>query len=303
VTWHQLEPDERTLHDHFSRELDPVLEIDSGDSVRFRTLDAGWHREPLRTPPPVPRTGRRGHALVGPVLVRGARPGSVLEVRIEALTPGDWGWTRSGGTAWDLYEKLGVQEGATEWLLWTIDAAAGTARTQNGHAVAIRPFLGVMGVAPAAAGFHATAPPRNVGGNIDCAELVAGAVLYLPVEAEGALFSCGDGHARQGDGEVSGTAIECHMESTLSFAVRDDMKIRMPWARLPDAWLTMGMAADLDEACLIALGEMLTLLEDRLDVSRKEALGLASVAVDMRVTQIVNGVVGVHALLRDGAIS
>ena len=303
MTAHRLEPDERTLHDHFSRDLDPVLEIDPGDSVRFRTLDAGWHREPLRTPPPMPRTGRRGHALVGPVAVRRARPGSVLEVRIDALNPGEWGWTRSGGQAGDLYERLGVRDGDPEWLLWTIDAAAGTARTQAGHQVAIRPFLGVMGVAPREPGFHATAPPRNVGGNLDCAELVAGAVLYLPVAVEGALFSCGDGHARQGDGEVSGTAIECHMESTLTFAVRDDMAVRMPWARLPDAWLTMGVGADLDEACAAALGEMLTLLEDRLDISRKTALGLASVAVDLRVTQIVNGVVGVHALLRDGAIS
>jgi len=303
VTLHALEPDERTLHDHFSRELEPVLEIEAGDSVRFRTLDAGWHRDPMRAVPKTPRTGQRGHALVGPVLVRGAEPGSVLEVGIGSLQPGDWGWTRSGGAPIELYKRFAVDEGDPEWLLWSIDAGAGTATTQHGRTVAIRPFLGVMGVAPAERGFHATGPPRAVGGNLDCAELVAGTTLYLPVEVEGALFSCGDGHARQGDGEVSGTAIECPMDrADLTFAVRRDLAIKTPWARLADGWLTMGVGPTLDESADSALEAMLDLMQDRLDLSRKEALGLASVVVDLRVTQIVNGTVGVHAILRDGAI-
>jgi acetamidase/formamidase len=303
MTSHALEPDERTLHDHFSRDLEPALEIEPGDTVRFRTLDAGWHREPMRTIPKLPRTGQRGHALVGPVLVRGAEPGSVLEVAIGSLLPGDWGWTRSGGAPIELYKRFGVDEGEPEWLLWSIDAGAGTATTQNGRTVAIRPFLGVMGVAPAEPGFHSTSPPRNVGGNLDCGELVAGTTLYLPVEVEGALFSCGDGHARQGDGEVSGTAIECHMErADLTFAVRRDMAIKTPQARLAEAWLTMGVGPTLDESADSALEAMLDLMQDQLDMSRKEALGLASVVVDLRVTQMVNGTVGVHAILRDGAI-
>jgi len=304
VTQHALEPDERTLHDHFSRELEPVLEIEPGDTVSFRLLDAGWHREPLLEAPRMPRTGQRGHALVGPVLVRGAAPGTVLEVSIGELQPADWGWTRSGGAPTELYKRLGVDEGGPEWLLWTIAAAAGTATTQHGRTVAIRPFLGVMGVAPAEPGFHATGPPRNVGGNLDCAELVAGSTLYLPVEVEGALFSCGDGHARQGDGEVSGTAIECPMErAELTFAVRRDLAIKTRWARLRDAWLTVGVGKTLDESADSALEAMLDLMQDQLDLSRKEALGLASVVVDLRVTQIVNGTVGVHAILRDGSIS
>jgi acetamidase/formamidase len=159
-------------------------------------------------------------------------------------------------------------------------------------------------VAPAAPGFHGTGPPRNVGGNLDCAELVAGTTLYLPVEVEGALFSCGDGHARQGDGEVSGTAIECPMErADLTFGVRRDLAIKTPRARLPDGWLTLGVGGTLDESADSALEAMLDLMQDQLDLSRKEALGLASVVVDLRVTQIVNGTVGVHAILRDGAIS
>ena len=304
MTRHPLEPDERTLHDHFSRDLEPVLEIEPGDSVSFRTLDAGWHREPLREPPKMPRTGRRGHALVGPVFVTGARPGSVLEVEILDLRPGAWGWTRSGGAPVAFFKRFGVDEGDPEWLLWSIDAGAGTARTQHGHTVAIRPFLGVMGVAPAERGFHATGPPRTVGGNLDCAELVAGSTLYLPVEVEGALFSCGDGHARQGDGEVCGTAIECPMErADLRFGVRTDVAIKTPRARLAGAWLTIGVGPSLDESANSALEAMLDLIQDRLDVSRKEALALASVVVDLRVTQVVNGTVGVHAILRDGAIS
>jgi len=304
VTQHALEPDERTLHDHFSRELEPVLEIEPGDTVRFQLLDAGWHREPIRESPKMPRTGQRGHALVGPVLFRGATPGSVLEVGIGELQPADWGWTRSGGAPIELYKRFGVDEGDPEWLLWSIDAGAGTATSRQGRTVAIRPFLGVMGVAPAAPGFHGTGPPRNVGGNLDCAELVAGTTLYLPVEVEGALFSCGDGHARQGDGEVSGTAIECPMErADLTFGVRRDLAIKTPRARLPDGWLTLGVGGTLDESADSALEAMLDLMQDQLDLSRKEALGLASVVVDLRVTQIVNGTVGVHAILRDGAIS
>jgi acetamidase/formamidase len=304
VTLHALEPDERTLHDHFSRELEPVLEIEPGDTVGFKLLDAGWHREPMRETPKMPRTGQRGHALVGPVLVRGAAPGTVLEVGIGALQPADWGWTRSGGAPIELYKRFGVDEGDAEWLLWSIDGGAGTATTQKGRTVAIRPFLGVMGVAPAEPGFHSTTPPRTVGGNLDCAELVAGTTLFLPVEVEGALFSCGDPHARQGDGEVSGTAIECPMErADLTFAVRRDMAIKTPWARLADAWLTMGVAGTLDESADSALEAMLDLMQDHLDLSRKEALGLASVVVDLRVTQMVNGTVGVHAILRDGAIT
>jgi len=304
MAMYAIEPDARTLHDHFSRELDPVLEIDPGDSVRFRLLDAGWHREPLRAAPKMPRTGQRGHALVGPVFVRGAGPGSVLEVEVVELRPADWGWTRSGGAPIELFKRFGVDEGDPDWLLWSIDAAAGTARNQHGHTVAIRPFLGVMGVAPAEPGFHATGPPRVVGGNLDCAELVAGSTLYLPVQVEGALFSCGDGHARQGDGEVSGTAIECPMElAELRFGVRTDMSIRTPWARLAGAWLTIGVGPTLDASADSALEAMLDLMQDRPDLSRKQAIGLASVVVDLRVTQFVNGTVGVHAILRDDAIT
>ena len=304
---HDLEPDRRTLTDCFEREADPVLEIAPGDTVRYRLLDAGWNLEP---PPGPGRFGRRqrsdarGHALVGPVAVRGARPGGVLEVSVDRIVPGSFGWTRAGGSDEELHRRLGVTR-ETHWQLWAIDAAAGTATDQAGRAVRIAPFLGVMGNCPAAPGRHATSPPRPVGGNLDCRELTEGATLFLPIAVPGALFSCGDGHARQGDGEVGGTAIECPIDvAELTFRLRDDMAISTPWARTPRAWVTLGVGGTLDAAAFEAMNAMLDLMQSQLDLARSEALALASVVVDLRVTQVVNaGVVGVHALLGHDALS
>lgn len=301
MTLHVLEADARTLTDRFDRDAGPLLTIEPGDTVRYRTLDAGWNLEPHSAPGAFARRLRedaRGHALVGPVAVRGARPGGTLEVRIDRLVPGGWGWTRAGGADEELYRRLGVVR-EQHWQLWAIDVDAGTATDQAGRTVALRPFLGVMGNCPDAPGWHLTSPPRPVGGNLDCRELTEGATLYLPIAVEGALFSCGDGHARQGDGEVSGTAIECPMEvAELTFGLRDDLEVRTPWARTAEAWITMGVGGTLDAAAFDALNAMLDLLQTQLDVPRAEALALASVAVDLRVTQIVNaGVMGVHAVL------
>ena len=306
---HTLAPDERTLHGVFSRDFEPVLEIEPGDTVRFQTLDAGWGLEPP-TEVGAPRrrfelAGERrgdGHALCGPVAVRGARPGSVLEVCIGELRPGAWGWTCAGGANRELGERLGVSE-REALLRWTLDADSVTGTDQLGHAVALRPFMGVLGMPPAEPGLHPTRPPRPCGGNIDCKELVTGSTLYLPVEVEGALFSAGDGHAAQGDGEVSGTAIECPMElAELTFEVRDDLRLSTPRARTPSGWLTLGFHRDLNEAMALALEAMLDLLEEMHGLPRPEALALASVVVDLRVTQVVNDVRGVHALLPHDAL-
>lgn len=304
MTLHTLEPTPATLSDRFDRDAPPVLTIRQGDTVRYRILDAGWNLEPHAAPgKPTKRAKEdpRGHALVGPVYIEGARPGRTLEVHVDRLQPARWGWTRSGGMDEELCRRLGVT-GKAHWQLWSIDAEAGTATDQAGRTVAIRPFLGVMGNTPASPGQHMTSPPRPTGGNLDCKELTEGATLYLPIAVEGALFSCGDGHARQGDGEVSGTAIECPMDvAELSFELNDDVQINTPHIRTHDAWVTCGVGGNLDAAAFEALNAMLDLLQSRLDVPREEALALASVVVDLRVTQIVNaGVVGVHAVLRDG---
>ena len=154
---------------------------------------------------------RRGHCLTGPIEVRGAEPGHVLAVHLVSADPGDWGWTAAGTKDTALNRALGLT-GAPTWLLWEIDAAAGTATSDRGHTVRTSPFPGVIGMPPNEPGRHSTIPPRAAGGgNIDCRDLTAGATLYLPVTVPGARLHLGDGHAAQGDGEVCGTAIACPM--------------------------------------------------------------------------------------------
>ena len=147
-------------------------------------------------------------------------------------------------------------------------------------------------------------PARRTGGNLDCRELIVGSSLFLPIEVPGALFSFGDGHAAQGDGEVGGTAIECGMDQLeLSVHLHPARSLTWPHAETPVGKITFGCHADLQEATLIALNTMFDLLEEELGVVRAEALALASVAVDLRITQFVNGVQGVHALLPHAAFA
>jgi acetamidase/formamidase len=307
LTSYRLELNRRSLHGHFSRDLEPVLEIDAGDSVEFDLLDARWYTkrpnldgsgakfEPMNT------ALDAGHALCGPVLVRGAKPGMTLGIRVDALTPGAWGWQAAGGWQSAINERLGMTE-QRGFFIWDIDTAAGLARLPSGFSVPLQPFLGVMGVATSEAGNHSTSPPRVVGGNLDCRELVVGSTLFLPIEVAGALFSTGDGHAAQGDGEASGTAIECPMQAKLTFSLHDDLKLQNPYALTPVGEITFGLHEALWEACAQALEGMIGILVRRHQLAREEAFALVSAAVDLRVTQIANGVNGVHALLRPGAI-
>lgn len=308
---HLLKPERHTLHGHFSKDLPPVLSVEPGDTVRYRTLDAGWGLEPFGEARETRQLfGPRrqglddGHALCGPVKVRGAEPGMTLEVHIGTLVPGTWGYTRAGG-AWpaELNRSLGVDEGDSHILPWTLDTESMIGHSESGHSVALSPFMGVLGMPPGEPGVHPTAPPRASGGNIDCKELIPGSTLFLPIPVSGGLFSVGDGHAAQGDGEVSGTAIECPMEQVdLHFGLREDMRLTAPRAKTPTAWLTFGFHTDLNEAMRLALADMLGLMGELLGVPRKEALALASVVVNLRITQVVNGVCGVHAVLPHGAV-
>jgi acetamidase/formamidase len=156
---------------------------------------------------------------------------------------------------------------------------------------------------PAEAGVHSTIPPRACGGNMDLKELVAGSRLFLPVSVRDALLSVGDGHAAQGDGEVSGLAIECPMNRVeLNVRLRDDLELKSPLAETHAGTVALGFGATLDEAAADALDGMLRVMKDRHGLERRDALALASVVVDLRVTQIVNGIVGVHAVLPTGAL-
>jgi acetamidase/formamidase len=282
---HELPLDASVLHGHFSRDLAPVLTVEPGDSIRFSTPNAGWRvgrDEPFTSRDPELDVG---HALAGPIEVRGAKAGQVLAVQVDEVRPGPWGVTIGGpGHAVD----------------WELDGEVGRAL---GLSVRLAPFLGVLGMPPDEDGVHSTIPPRACGGNIDCKELVAGTTLYLPIPVDGALFSAGDGHAAQGDGEISGTAIEAPVEAQVTLDLRDDLELTAPIARIDGAWLTFGFDEHLGLAAKAAADGMLELIEREHGLARPDALALASVVVDLRVTQVVNERLGVHAVLRDDAFS
>jgi acetamidase/formamidase len=287
--------------------LPPVLTIDPGDTVQFTTLEAAWcvERRPTKWPWKQVEPRRPvlddGHALTGPVAVRGARPAMTLGIEIGPIIPADWGWTFSAPQG-ERARALGLANQPPHAQFWDIDPEPMLARDRAGRRVRLRPFMGVMGVAPAEPGVHTTTPPRPWGGNMDCKELVAGTTLYLPVGVDGALFSVGDGHAAQGDGEVCGNALECPMEQVeLTFRLLD-APLKAPRARTADAWITFGFDPDLNRATTLALSNMLDLLQEQRGLPRQEALALASVAVDLRVTQIVNQSQGVHAVLPHTAL-
>ena len=287
-----------------------MLEIDSGDTIAFATLDAGWGLEP----PHGDGSERRhfeprdpllddGHALIGPVELRAAKAGQVLEVRIQSVRVGAFGFTVAGGWSTFLNDSLGVGDGESRVLVWELDADEAVARDGEGRELRLSPFLGVLGMPPDEPGVHPTGPPRRCGGNLDCRELVAGTTLFLPIPVDGARFSAGDCHALQGDGEVSTTAIECPLErAELTLLVRDDLELSGPVALTEQAWVTLGLGDDLDEAMAVAVDAMLELMNREYGLERREALALASLVVDLRVTQVVNGVVGVHAVLPRGAL-
>lgn len=226
-----------------------------------------------------------------------------LAVQINAIRPARRGWNYGGGWPSAINQRLGIQSEAGLRLDWAIDPDRMLARNQFDRTVALRPFMGVMGMAPAEPGIHPTRPPRRTGGNIDCKELVAGSTLNLPVEAAGGLFSVGDGHAAQGDGEVSGQGIECPMELVdLTFHLLEGSPLPAPRAHTPAGWITFGFHEDLNVAAIDALEAIVALMGEFYGIGPQEALALASVAADLRVTQIVNAVQGVHAVLPHGAI-
>ena len=281
---HELTLEQRTLHGHFSRDLEPVLDLEPGDSIRFSTPNSGWllaSGEQFVSRNPAVDTG---HALAGPIFVRGAKAGETLAVRIDEVLPVGAGVT----------EAEGLQ------VSWELDVEQGVGRAL-GRTVTLAPFLGVLGMPPPEPGVHSTIPPRRWGGNLDCKELVAGTTLFLPIPVDGALFSAGDPHTAQGDGEVSGTAIECAASAQVTLDLREDLVLEWPIARTDGAWLTFGFDEHLGRAANIATAGMLVLMEREHGLASREALALASVVVDLRVTQVVNDTLGVHAVLRDDA--
>jgi acetamidase/formamidase len=302
---HRLEAGADTVHwGYFDARLPAQLTLDSGDTVVISTVSGGrdvMPPPPLRVPEALAQIHAHqqpklpGHICTGPVAVRGAMQGQVLEVRIQAIELNyDWGYNYSGPLTGALPDDF-----PTRHLLHIpLDKSAMTARLPWGLRLPLRPFFGVMAVAPPAAwGSVSTLPPRRNGGNLDNKELIAGATLYLPIHVDGALFSVGDGHAVQGDGEVCVTAIETGLIGTFQLIVRADMRLEWPRAETPSHVMTMAFDPDLDDCAVIALRQMVELVAERVGISRQEAYQLCSLAADVRVTQLVNGAKGIHVML------
>lgn len=304
---HELVPTPATLHGTFSAEREPALTILPGEAVRYRTLDIGWGLGPPDSAGERDRHESRvpGIPLVGPVAIVGAEPGMTLEVEILEVRPGTWGYTLAGSglAPFDRHLDLG-EDDAEELMRWRLDPEAFVGVSEDGATVTLSPFLGTIGMPGREEGEQSAWPPRRTGGNMDCKELVAGAKLYLPIEVTNGLVSVGDGHARQGDGEVAGMAIECPFDRVeVRYRLREDIALTGPRIWTEEAWMTLGFGEDLDTAAVSALAAMLDLMMGEYNVSRKRALALASAVVDLRITQRANPLAGVHAVLAHGAIT
>ena len=304
MTHHHLKSSPETCHwGIFDATLPPVLTVQSGDTVTIETISGGpdvMPPAPYEVLPELREVHAKvprgpGHILTGPVRVEGAMPGDVLEIQVLAVEPRqDWGWMAIRPLRGTLPEDFHEQTLAH----YPIDKAAGVTRMPWGMSIPLAPFFGVMGVAPPRAwGRIDTIVPRDHGGNIDLKEMQAGATLYLPVWVEGANFSTGDGHGVQGDGEVCLTALETAMTGTFRLVVRKDLSFRFPRAETPTHLITLGLNEDLDDAAKQALREMIALIVERTNISREQAYMLCSLAVDLRVTQTVDGNKGIHAML------
>jgi acetamidase/formamidase len=305
---HRLDAAPDTVHwGFFDAALKPLITVDSGDTVVISSVSGPASAMPeaasgLTVPEALraiqksvtPKLGGP-HILTGPVAVRGAKAGQVLEVRIKSIDLNyDWGYNiirPLGGALPDDFHE-------TRLIHIPLDRKRMVGRLPWGLELPLKPFFGIMAVAPPAAwGAVASPPPRRNGGNLDNKELVAGTTLYLPIHVDGALFSAGDGHGVQGDGEVCITAIETGLIGTFELHVRSDMTLEWPMAETPSHVMTMAFDPDLDDAVVIALRDMIKLICARTGISREDAYTLCSLAADLRVTQVVNGSKGIHVML------
>jgi acetamidase/formamidase len=303
---HRLAASPQTVHTGFyDSSIPPVLTIESGDTVILSSMMLMDGRlrcgmtlgEMLAVRQEYIDRNMGGHTLTGPIFIKGAEPGDVLEVRIKKLVPAECGVNyhfpqkfRRGGLPEDF------PEGQMRTLI--LDLEKMETGFAPGVVIPLKPFFGNLGVAPLPGEKRPATIPGYFGGNMDNKELVAGSILYLPVQVSGALFSAGDAHAAQGDGEVNVTAIETAMkEAVLQFLVRKNWKIERPMAETPTHWITMGFHTDLDEATKIALRDAIRFLSATRGLTPDEAYSLCSLAVDLRITQIVDDNKGVHAMI------
>ena len=294
---------------YYDARLAPALRVASGDRVRVETMVAGGLQrlrlagvpdsdipQSLKTVEQrVTERGPGAHPMSGPIFVEGAAPGDTLEVRIVAIEfLHDFGvnaFSPGGGVLPDDFPYAGLR-------LFRWRPGATSVEFKPGVTLPIAPFFGSIGVAPPPlVGRISSRPPGWHGGNLDNKDLVAGSVLYLPVHVPGALLSIGDGHALQGDGEVTGTALETSLRGTFELRVLKGQRLRWPRAETPTHYIAMGLHEDLDEATKLAVREMVEFLMAEKKLSRDEAYMLCSLAADLHVTQAVDATKGVHATI------
>ncbi len=287
----------------------PVMTVHSGDTVTIQTLSTCGSDERLekegvaaRDIPPyneaifqqVKDRGPGGHILTGPLAIAEAEPGDVLEVDILKINL-DAPFACNGFGAGRGFLPNDFPYGRTKII--PLDRRKMLAHFAPGIEIPLHPFFGSMGDAPPeSAGRIDSAPPWMHGGNMDNRELVAGTTLYLPVHAPGALFEVGDGHAGQGNGEVDITALETFLTGTFRFVVHKQQHLLWPRAETPTSFITMGFSPDLTTATKLAVRDMINFLVTEKHLSRDDAYMLTSVAVDVDITQLVDGSVGVHAI-------
>jgi acetamidase/formamidase len=327
---HELRATVETIHwGYFDASIPPVLTVKSGDLIRAEAIThhAGDAPELMMDEgvtaifDGVPEADRNPgvHIMTGPIYIEDAKPGDMLEVRYLSMTPrcaygsnlaANWGY---------LYKEFGEKERVT---IYQLDANVETASALyaydfpgkylipgtvtrcpecdrqtalKGVRVPARPHLGTAGVAPDVRGRVSTIPPGVHGGNIDNWRIGAGATMYYPVQVDGALFSIGDPHVSQGDGEISGTAIEASLNVLFQVILRKDFQFPSPILESPKYWMTHGFNEDLNAAMREASLNMLSLLHDHVGLSKVDAYSLMSVASDFAVTQVVDGRQGCHA--------
>ncbi len=302
---HRLDPTADNVHwGFFDAKLPPQLVIDSGDTVVVDTVSGSLEVAPdkaLYSPVHYdivtklkPTLGP--HILTGPIAIRGAEPGHTLEVRIKAIElTADWGWNvirPLRGTLPEDFPELQTR-------LIPMDRNKMTAKLAWGPTIPLQPFFGILATAPRPEyGRISSVEPREFGGNVDCKEYVAGTSLFLPVFVPGANFSAGDGHAVQGDGEVCLTALETCLKGTFEFVLHKTLHLLMPRAITPTHYITIGVDPDLDDAAKQALRGMIAWLVDMKGWKPAEAYVFCSLACDLRVTQLVDGNKGIHAMVR-----
>lgn len=273
-------------HNRWNKDILPILRINSNDTVTIETREASdRHFTPKSTSKDAEnRDLSKVHPLTGPIYIEEAEPGDILQIDIIKYELEDWGWTIISKGRGFLPEDFPV-----DYLkIWKYDKNKEYAECKEGIRIKLEPFCGVMGVAWEESGEFRTSPPRKNGGNMDCKYLTSGTTLYLPVFIKGALFSVGDGHAAQGDGEVCVSAIETDLKVTLKFTVRKDLSIEEPQYENNLFYATTGFGETIEEAAKKATRFMIKHLSKNFKLSPEEAYILCSVAMDLKICEVVD---------------